>query len=92
MASTVAGASGRTSPLTGLRALRTRRTGLRAIRSDSSASCRMLPSSVSAFSTEVVPAPDAIRSACQRAITSGVSSPSFSAPSDGPMWASYSDP
>ena len=39
----------------GRRALRTSRTGLRAIRSDSSARCRMLPSSVSALSTDDAP-------------------------------------
>ena len=37
----------------GRRALRTIRTGLRAIRSDSTASCSMLPSSFSAFSTDI---------------------------------------
>ena len=73
-ASTVAGANGRTSFFFGRLTLRTSRAGLRLIRPDSAARCRMPPSSVSVLWIELRPAPAVTRSACQRAMTSGVSS------------------
>ena len=89
-ASTVAGASGRTSRRAGRLASRTRRAGLRAILPDSTARCRLAPSSVRVLWIELRPAPARSRSACQRAITSGVSAASLSCPKYGAMCRSYS--
>ena len=83
--SMVAGANGRTSFFFARLTLRTSRAGLRLIRPDSIARCRMPPSSVSVLWIELRPAPAAIRSACHRAMTSGVSSTSLSCPRYGEM-------
>ena len=73
-ASTVAGANGRTSSRCGGRAFRTDLTGLVAMCSASHAVSRIEPSSTSALTTPLAPAPHRSRSACQRAITCGVRS------------------